>query len=461
MAAAPTAPEQPPADEFLAPPPAPGQPRAIASDASVRLTWWHGAGDAQVTGHVVTGPDDQTREVGPEPVTRVTGLVNGQACSFTVAAVNEAGPGPASSPSVPVTPQAPTFPERWTATTPMPTARTRPSAVRLQDGRVLVVGGTGAGFDPPQLSTCELFHPDTATWTSAAPVGAVASHFELTLLPDGRVLRTGGFTSAFAPLSTAESLDPATGQWTPVAPMAAARYGHTAVLLTDGRVLVAGGTTATTSGPAALAATELYDPATDQWSTTGPLTTARTSHSAIRLPDGRVLAVGGTAGAAGFSSAELYDPPAGTWSGTGSMSVPRSDDNVCCPGVALLPGGDVLVAGGSGPGGVLSSAEVYRVATGTWEPTGDLVVGRDAGFVVLPLPDGRILVAGGRDDWGVLPYAELYDEPAGTWTRTSDLLLARLSPAAALLLDGRVLVVGGAVLGHPGVTAAAETFGPA
>jgi hypothetical protein len=78
-----------------------------------------------------------------------------------------------------------------------------------------------------------------------------------------------------------------------------------------------------------------------------------------------------------------------------------------------------------------------------------------------PTAPGQPLVAGGRDDWGVLPYAELYDEPTGTWTRTSDLTLARLSPAAALLTDGRVLVVGGDVPGPPSdVTASAETFGP-
>jgi len=360
MAEGSTAPGQPLAADVLEPPTTPTQPRAIASDAGVRLTWWDRAAGTQVTGHVVTGSDGRTRSVGPEQETQVTDLVNGQACSFTVAAVNEAGTGPSSSPSVPVTPRAPSPAERWTCTTPMPTGRARPSAVRLRDGRVLVVGGAGPGWNPPQLSTCGLFDPATATWTAAEPIGAVSSDFGLTLLTDGRVLRTGGFAAPFTPLATAESFEPSTGQWTAVVPMAAARLAHTAVLLTDGRVLVAGGTTATPSGLATLAAAEVYDPATGQWSATGSLATARAHHGSVRLLDGRVLVVGGSAGSAGFSSAELYDPDDGTWSSTGAMSVPRSNDDVCCPGITLLPSGDVLVAGGSGPDGVLSSAEVYR-----------------------------------------------------------------------------------------------------
>jgi hypothetical protein len=110
---------------------------------------------------------------------------------------------------------------------------------------------------------------------------------------------------------------------------------------------------------------------------------------------------------------------------------------------------------------VLSSAEVYRVTTGTWEATGDLVLGRDSGFDLVALFDGRILMAGGRDDWGPVPYAELYDEVAGTWTRTNDMRVARTSPAAALLADGRVLLAGGGVVEPPStLVGSAETFSP-
>ncbi|MGY1794898.1 kelch repeat-containing protein [Geodermatophilus sp. SYSU D00525] len=454
-----------PAANVLAVPSAPTGLRAIASPASVRLTWSDDDGAAQVTSHVVVGSDGQIRPAGPDGRIDVTGLVNGQSYSFTVTAVNGAGAGPSSSPSVPVTPQAPTLGNRWALTTPMPTDREQATSVRLHDGRVLVVGGVAPGASGSGLSVCEVYDTVTSTWTSVEAIGAVASHFGLTLLPDGRVLRTGGFTASSTPLATTELFSPTTGQWTPTVAMGTARYGHTAVLLADGRVLVAGGVTSTSTGLATLASAELYDPATGQWSTTGSLATARTKHSAIRLLDGRVLAVGGDAGQDGFTSAELYDPTTGSWTTTGPMSDGRSDDDVCCPGIARLPSGDVLIAGGSSPAGapssVLSSAEVYRVATGTWTATGNLVFGRDSGFDLVPLLDGRILIAGGRDDWGAVAYAELYDEVTGTWTRTNDMRVARRSPATALLADGRVLLAGGGAMEPPSAPpGSAETFSP-
>jgi hypothetical protein len=103
-------------------PPAPTQVRAIASDASVRLTWLDGPAAAQVTGHIITGSDGQIRSVGPDLRTQVTGLINGQAYAFTVVAVRSVGQGPPSAPTVPVTPQPPAPQNQWVQTTPMPTA---------------------------------------------------------------------------------------------------------------------------------------------------------------------------------------------------------------------------------------------------------------------------------------------------------------------------------------------------
>src|ERR1044071_10354988 len=55
--------------------------------------------------------------------------------------------------------------------------------------------------------------------------------------------------------------------------LATPRSGHTATLLPNGAVLVAGG-----YEEAALATTELYDPATGTWMPTGRLATARSGH---------------------------------------------------------------------------------------------------------------------------------------------------------------------------------------
>ena len=62
----------------------------------------------------------------------------------------------------------------------------------------------------------------------------------------------------------------------------------------------------------------------------------------------------------------------------------------------LLPNGQVLVAGGEGDSGVLTNAEVYNPASGTWTATGSLNTARDYHTATL-LPNGQVLVAGGAD----------------------------------------------------------------
>src|SRR5213079_2417208 len=57
-----------------------------------------------------------------------------------------------------------------------------------------------------------------------------------------------------------------------------------------------------------LTSAELYDPASGSWSATGSLNTARYTHTATLLPNGKVLVTGGYNGSGGsLTSAELYD----------------------------------------------------------------------------------------------------------------------------------------------------------
>jgi galactose oxidase-like protein/fibronectin type III domain protein len=134
---------------------------------------------------------------------------------------------------------------------------------------------------------------------------------------NGKVLLIGGaknspYTSAM-PTATAEVIDlnGSTPTWSYTGSLAGPRKLHNATLLPDGKVLVTGGVRSVENPnvePADPAYTsEMWDPATGTWTTMASITVIRAYHAiALLLPDGRVLSAGGDFGGA---SAEIYSPP--------------------------------------------------------------------------------------------------------------------------------------------------------
>jgi hypothetical protein len=145
-----------------------------------------------------------------------------------------------------------------------------------------------------------------------------------------------------------------------------------------------------------------------------PLSAARSGHIATMLPNGKVLVAGGVGSSGPLSSAELYDPATGTWTPTGTMNNYRYG-----PTATLLPGGKVLVAGGDN-GGSLSSTELYDPATGLWTTTGGLNNARQQHTATLP--DGKCWSREdlGNSTTGFLSVTELYDPATGCGRRLAD-----------------------------------------
>lgn len=319
----------------------------------------------------------------------------------------------------------------WSPTAHMSVARSQHTATLLRGGDVLVTGGSPS-------PAAEIWRPGSGRWTAAGSMSINRSGATATRLPDGRVLVAGGCTGSHCDsvASSAELYDPTTRSWTLAAPMPTPHAYATATMLASGLVLVAGGCSGRLCGTVSGAA-ELYDPSTGRWQATGDLQTPRRWHSTVLLPSGQVLVAGGEL----VRTAELYTPATGRWTYTDAMGTARGRFTL-----TSLPSGEVLAAGGCAGYYCLTSlatAETYDPATARWTPTAPMRDPRQ-GHAAALLPSGQVLVAGGSDNRGnPLAKAERYQPASRDWAAAPDMGSARSFPTATTLSDGRVLTAGG------------------
>jgi len=333
--------------------------------------------------------------------------------------------------------------EGFCNTDDLSTARRGHTATLLPDGKVLITGGQENGTF---LSSAELYDPTTGSFSSTGSMSVTRQYHRATLLPTGNVLITGGSILGGTTLASAELYDPISGTFSYTDAMENARENHTATLLTNGNVLISGGR----GNPyTTLDGAELYDPSTGTFSSTGSMNTPRKQHSATLLANGMVLVAGGYYTAV-LNSAELYDPDTGTFGPLEhTMNTPRTLHTA-----TLLSNGNVLIAGG-GPS--TESAELYDPNTDTFSTTGSMSETRVNHTATL-LSTGNVLIIGGSPITTAGSTAEVYDPTSGTFRPTGSLGAARELHTASRLPDGKVLVTGGSASSSS--LDSAETFYP-
>jgi hypothetical protein len=109
--------------------------------------------------------------------------------------------------------------------------------------------------------------------------------------------------------------------------------------------------------------------------------------------------------------------------------------------------GVVIVAGGAGTSDQpLGTADGYDPRSGRWDRAGALVTPRDRGEAVA-IPGGGALVVGGVNDAGPVPQMEIHDPDQGFRTLAGWSQALGVGLRATALLDGRVLITGGALPG--------------
>lgn len=255
------------------------------------------------------------------------------------------------------------------------------TATPLSDGRVLIAGG----YNGEYLASLEIFDPTERRFRRAGTLIEERSGHTATTLPDGRVLFVAGVGRGWTFLRSAELYDPRTGRSEAVGSLSVPRESHTATLLADGRVLVVGGHSGRRPNVTLYASAEIFDPRTRRFEPAASLATARHKHDAIQLADGRVLVIGGAdvTDRVHFATTEFYDPRTARFGSGPTMSNRRY--KIAGTSV-LLPGGNVLVTSGAPVAELLDVGRVafrdvpgrfpaaYRFAAAALLPAGDVVI---------------------------------------------------------------------------------------
>jgi len=142
------------------------------------------------------------------------------------------------------------------------------SLIVLSDGRAVAIGIDRANGGPYTVMS-EIYNPATGMWSLGSSPALLREKPEVVPLPDGKVLVAAGDTELTNPgvphvqgvVKWADLYNPATGAWRRVADMGQFREYHAVTLLVpDGRVLTTGGTVIDFQNPPNSADVEAFTP---------------------------------------------------------------------------------------------------------------------------------------------------------------------------------------------------------
>lgn len=220
------------------------------------------------------------------------------------------------------------------------------TATLLDNGQVLITGGLYEALaETPRVpsSFTELFDPSTGTWKNTGEMNEARYRHKAVLLENGNVLVIGG--------TSWEIYETSSGTWSETGQLPNDHgIQFTATELSDGRILVAGGGHSETvedteiAPPSPISNADIYDQSDGVWSSVADMINPDVGHTATLLSDGTLLLVGPV-------SSQLYNPEADSWSDAGQLSIQRGAPMIGGPADAfhtatLMNDNKVVIVGG-------------------------------------------------------------------------------------------------------------------
>lgn len=261
-----------------------------------------------------------------------------------------------------------------------------------------------------------------APWAAVASMG-VARGQQGSAVIGNKIYSWAGINESNGALNSLEIYDIATNTWTSGASLPTGARGVSAAAGADGMLYSVGGYNSTFAGE-----TYRYNPATNVWTRLASVPNAAWLATGSATSDGRIFVIGGQyAVGSSFTSAgtatQIYTPSTNTWSLGAPMPVGRHG------GAAVVDASGLIHVIGGFDGSVdLTSHQVYNPTTNTWAtlaPLPSAVSTPGAAFGA----DGKIYLIGGKSGGSnnsgpFYSTVYVYDQASNTWSAGTSLPLA-------------------------------------
>lgn len=318
-------------------------------------------------------------------------------------------------------------------------ARAFHTATRLNDGRVLVVGGKTQNDVTP---SAEIFDPSTGDWTSVGRLRTPRMNHGAALLPNGDVLIIGGQSDQNSQnaLASTEVFAVSSGQFTAGPNLSEARSCPTVVPFTSQNnelLLVAGGSRLVGRTPLTLDSTDIIDLNSLRVSSGPAMTARRMCSQAVDLGNGQIMIEGGWTGLNRPSGLrpvdpEVFDIQARQFRAMSSPAA-RADNSLTMLGSTPISLGGRLDTS-------TATSTIATFSNSQWSQSQNTIVEARWSHRSVEL-GGEIIVIGGRNNNGALSSTEVFN--GSSVFGGSPLVTARSSHTATKLQNGQILVTGG------------------
>jgi uncharacterized protein (TIGR03437 family) len=236
---------------------------------------------------------------------------------------------------------------------PAPVNHLMPAAVA---GKLYVIGGQSDDGNSSFVNTVYEYDPSTNSWRARAPLPLARGGGAAAVL-DGRIYVAGGRPPRGADFAV---YDPQADLWTTLPDLPTQR-NHLAVVAASGKIYVIGGRFGAGFNSELTGVVEIYDPRTNTWSQGARMPRPRGGINAVEAL-GCVHVFGGEGNPGGpnslFPDHDVYDPATDTWTSLDPMPIPVHG----VTGLAFLNGLIYLPGGGTAQGGSSGGTQhqVYR-----------------------------------------------------------------------------------------------------